>query len=151
MSVRHGDGVLRNELRSDIAEDEGAARQGREDRRHVGIGDEKAVDEADGQDARKRDRQRSALGPAVIEHLQVPGRRHRHDRDGREVDAAADHDDRHADRQKTENRDAADDRDQIVDGEEARQADRGRGEEKHGEAEDDPLLRPDSARRDPLP
>ena len=77
-----------------------------ENRRDIGIGDEEAVDEAD---QRGRQPRASASagrsGSSGVQELQIPGNGHRHDRHRRQIDPAADDDDRHADGKDAEHAD----------------------------------------------
>ena len=140
MALRDVDDVLADEARARQAEHEGAARQRGEDRRHLGIGDQDAVERADRHDPGQRCRQGGAVGQAAAQQLEIPGGRHRHDGDGRQVNAAADDDDGHADGQDAEHRHAAQDGDQVVAGEEPAKRDRRDGEQQGGQRQNDALL-----------
>ena len=61
---------------------------------------------------------------AVLHHLEHEPRRNRERRDQRNVDAAADHDDRHRQAQNAEHRHVLQQRQHVRGGEEARQRDR---------------------------
>ncbi|MPL88388.1 hypothetical protein SDC9_34408 [bioreactor metagenome] len=137
---RHRHRVRADQLRTHQPVDEGGRGEGDEDRRHLGIGDKKAVREADRHHAGKGQTKRRAVAQAVAQHLQIPRHRHRHHRHHRQVDAAADHDDRHAEREDSQHRDRAHDRHQIVGGEEPRQGQRRDDEDCHRDREDDALL-----------
>jgi hypothetical protein len=101
----------------------------------------------------QRQKQGRRAGPAVVQHLQIPGDRHRHDGDGREIDAAADDHHRHADGEDAEHADAAHDGDQIVDGEEAGKSHACCHEQQDRQREHDALLAhvPDREERFHLP
>ena len=127
-------------MRADIAEDEGAGGKRDEDRWHVGIGDEEAVQQTDGEHAAEHQRQRRLVGHSTVEELQVPGHGHGHDRHHRQIDAAPDDDHRHTERKDAEDGDRANDGDQVRGCQESRKPERRGGEENDADSEYDVLL-----------
>ncbi len=134
---------------ADIAEDEGAGGECDEDRGHVRIGDEEAIQQTDSQHAAEHQRQRRRVCHSVVEKLQVPGHGHSHDSHHRQVDAAPDNDHRHPERKDAEDSDRANDGDQVRGRQKARKPERRSAEENHTDKEYDVLLveSPEEARR----
>ena len=73
--------------------------------------------------------------------LERPGQRDGHQGDERQVDAAADHDQPHRDAQDAHNRDAADEGQEVVGGQEARKEEGEGHQQDQREQKDDALLR----------
>ena len=101
-----------------------SGRQRREQRGHLGVGDQPAVDEAEHRRQRKGRRERERERVTVLHHLQHQSRRHRQRRDQRNIDAAADHDDRHREPENAEHRHVLQQRQHIRGGQEAGQGKR---------------------------
>ena len=99
-------------------------RQRREQRRHLGVGDQPAVDETEHRRQRKGRRERERERMAVLHHLQHQARRHGERRDQRNVDAAADHHDRHREPENAEHRHVLQQRQHIRRGQKAGQGKR---------------------------
>ena len=77
---------------------------------------------------------------AVLHHLQHEPRGHGEGRDQRDVDAAADHDDRHGEAEDAEHCHVLEQRQHIVRGQEAIEEDREHEEQQREDGEDDLLL-----------
>ena len=114
--------------------------QGHENRRHIGIGHQKAVHQPHRDHRRQHHRQSGMVGHAIAQQLQIPRHRHRHDRHHRQVNAAADDHHRHAQRQNPQHRDRPHDRHQIARGQKPRQQDRCGDENADGDDQNDALL-----------
>ena len=134
------DNVRRNEEGAAEAVDRGAERERREDRGNLDIGDEDAVDQAEGDRERETDREGREEAVAGIGEIEREAHRDDEVRNDREVDAPAEDDERHADAQHGEDGDAADQRQHVADGQEARKEDGEGGEDAEKNREDDPLL-----------
>ena len=114
--------------------------QRREQRRHLGVGDQPSVHEAEYRRQRKGCGEGGRQRVAVLHHLEHEPRRNRQRRDQRNVDAAADHDDRHGQAQNAEHRHVLQQRQHVRGGEEARQRNREDGKKSRENRKNDSLL-----------
>jgi hypothetical protein len=121
-------------------EEEARGQRG-EERGHLGIGDQPAVDQPEGQRQAQRDREGRAERMAVLHQLQEQARGHGQRGDHRDVDAAADHHHRHAQPQDAEEGHVLHQREQVVDLREARQERREAREQQREQRGHDALLR----------
>ena len=124
------------------AVDDKTHREGREDGGHDGIGNENAADQS-GED---RECGAEEDGPAERHMLmgrkrEDPGDGYDHGRDHRQIDAAPDYDQPHAESEDPQDRDAADERDQITGREKVVQREREDDEQDRSKRENDAFLR----------